>query len=238
LSTIDSKLRRARRKLAGGGAVRNFFTGINGSVLDSVLNTLKGKATAPYPMSVIEKSKEAGATADEIAAAQRAQWVDRNLRNYLVRQHGTPNDPLKPLFPDTEIAVGSRGAADYWADLVGSSPVGRYGKELIRAALPVGRNLPGAGLERRQFRIKLVPGRSATRPDVHLRAEQRRVVQARGLKKHELGARTELAGDRTAACGTKAALGARTSFRSDGVVTQLTAQPHVLCRDDEDRGVG
>jgi hypothetical protein len=40
----------------------------------------------------------------------------------------------------------------------------------------------GAGLERRQLRIEVVPGRRASRPDVHLRTELRRVVEAVGLE--------------------------------------------------------
>jgi hypothetical protein len=96
----------------------------------------------------------------------------------------------------------------------------------------------GAGLERRQLRIELVPGRRASCPDVHLRAEHRRVVEAGGLEDHDVGPRAESAGDRAAAGGTEAALDPRVSFRRDGVVTQFAAQPQAVRRNDEDGGKG
>ena len=131
MSPAQLRIAAARKKLrhydVGGAvkAVRNFFTGINGSKLDQVLDELKGSATAPFPPSVMQGAKEAGATPDEIAAAQRGRWIERNLRNYLIRQHGTENDPLREVMQNGrgyQNVLDTRGAADRWADLVGSDP--------------------------------------------------------------------------------------------------------------------
>lgn len=103
---IGSKLRMIRNNLAGGGTPRNWLRGVKGSQFDEALAGLKGKTGRISPTNVeaaklILAGKANGTPeharqvlATDAKAEAMHKWIDTNLANYLVREHGTDTDPL------------------------------------------------------------------------------------------------------------------------------------------------
>lgn len=86
-------IRKARRLLAAGGAVkaaRQFFTG-SGSGLETALSVLKN-----YNRTAAKLRGEADLPSTPATEA----FIEQKLRPYLTEQHGTEGDPLPSLVSD------------------------------------------------------------------------------------------------------------------------------------------
>lgn len=93
---------------AGGGVVRNWLRGVKGSGIDDVLTAMKERYG---PRAGEEEAMKAKAgiygvgTPDAIETAvghtkrrvAAREWIDRNLGNYIVRQLGAEDDPVREL---------------------------------------------------------------------------------------------------------------------------------------------
>lgn len=87
---VDHQLRKMRERFAGGGVVRNWLRGVKGSNIDEALLRLKQRT--------IDTEADASARAkDPNHKNATEKWIDTNLANYLIKQHGTDADPLKEI---------------------------------------------------------------------------------------------------------------------------------------------
>lgn len=113
-------------------AVRNFFTGITGSGLDRVIDDLKGDiGFSDVHKAMVKSSNPQDLDPELLRDAQQRQaldkWVGSNLRNYLMKQHGTEGDRLAGLVSNDpegqpSQAIRTDNAADLYTRLTGNDP--------------------------------------------------------------------------------------------------------------------